>query len=383
MSNLERRPLLLKYWRRLFHSRVHVALGTQRARQDPHGGGGARPRRGDRPVGVRGDPASPDAGQLPAARCRRRLDLPRVRRRLPRTALLRGEPPAQLLSRASATSAGSSNSWARTSTPPTCSPGRASRTPPTRCCPPTRARRSRRRRTGSSCASAQSAANSDNLVKAAILRIRASRIAPAAQTMPTRLRGRGRHRPPQPAPRRRPRADRGRARRVDALPDAAARQGRPGRPPDGGPRPRGLAAGLPRPRAGGLHARPRRVPLLRRQAADQAAAAQPAPRPHLDAPPRRARRSSARSASRTPTAATSRACCSRRRRGPRSRSSRASAPSSSPRSRTSASSRPRRSSTSPSRRWWTNCSTASAVTATSPSPSCATRSRATSSSCPT
>ena len=28
MSNLERKPLLLKYWRRLFHSRIHVALGA-------------------------------------------------------------------------------------------------------------------------------------------------------------------------------------------------------------------------------------------------------------------------------------------------------------------------------------------------------------------
>lgn len=29
MSNLERRPLLLKYWRRLFHSRVHLAFGPR------------------------------------------------------------------------------------------------------------------------------------------------------------------------------------------------------------------------------------------------------------------------------------------------------------------------------------------------------------------
>src|SRR4051794_1786384 len=31
MSNLERRPLLLKYWRRLFHSRVHLAFGPKPA----------------------------------------------------------------------------------------------------------------------------------------------------------------------------------------------------------------------------------------------------------------------------------------------------------------------------------------------------------------
>src|SRR5262245_50593179 len=31
MSNLERTRLLLKYWRRLFHSRVHVALGNLHA----------------------------------------------------------------------------------------------------------------------------------------------------------------------------------------------------------------------------------------------------------------------------------------------------------------------------------------------------------------
>src|SRR3954463_8970326 len=31
LSNLERKPLLLKYWRRLFHARIHLALGALQA----------------------------------------------------------------------------------------------------------------------------------------------------------------------------------------------------------------------------------------------------------------------------------------------------------------------------------------------------------------
>jgi hypothetical protein len=186
MSNLERRPLLLKYWRRLFHSRLHVALGTSergktltaeaiRARVEEIGRSEFEEIRQVLTQDNYLPPGADDAATY--------LEFAAVYLELRYFAanLLPNYFPGirdfgrveQLLSK----DIDAADLFART---------RLKDAPDPVLPADTRSEESQEAY-WKLVRSAQSAANTNNLVKAAILRMRASRIAPAAQTMPTRL----------------------------------------------------------------------------------------------------------------------------------------------------------------------------------------------------